>query len=67
MGKLDSIVGRGACKRLVGNKFNCFEPFTGIAWSEKFSFALNPARANDQFATDSDRNLPKVIAHSKGS
>jgi hypothetical protein len=33
----------------------------------KFSFTLDLARVNDQFATYSDGNLPRVIAHSQGS
>jgi hypothetical protein len=32
-----------------------------------FSFALDPARVNDQFAADSDGNLPRAIAYSRGS
>jgi hypothetical protein len=31
----------------------------------KISFTLDPARVNNQFATDSDGNLPKVIAYSQ--
>jgi hypothetical protein len=28
---------------------------------------LDPAGVNDQFATDSDENLPTIIAHYEGS
>jgi hypothetical protein len=34
---------------------------------EKFSFRLDRMRVNDQFATDSDRNLQRIIARSQGS
>jgi hypothetical protein len=46
---------------------NYLESFTGIAWSEDFSFTLDTARVNGPVATDSDGNLPRVIAHSQGS
>jgi hypothetical protein len=39
----------------------------GTDWYEKFSFILDPAQIDDQFATDSDGNLPRAIAHSQGS
>jgi hypothetical protein len=32
---------------------------------KKFSFTMDPARVNDEFATDSDGNLLRVIAHSQ--
>jgi hypothetical protein len=44
---------------------NDLESFTGIAWNENFSFTLDPARVNDQFAADSDGKLPRVIANSQ--
>jgi hypothetical protein len=34
---------------------------------ENFSFPLDPTPVNDQFGTDLDGNLPRVIAHSQGS
>jgi hypothetical protein len=34
---------------------------------ENFSFTLDSARVKDQFATDSDGNLPKVVSHAQGS
>jgi hypothetical protein len=48
-------------------QLNDLDSFAGIASYEIFTFTLDPARVNDQFATDSDGNLPRVIAHSQGS
>jgi hypothetical protein len=42
------------------------ESFMEIAWDENFSFVLDPTRVNNQFPTDSDGNLPRVIGHSQG-
>jgi hypothetical protein len=39
--------------------------FARIVWNEKNSFMLDLSRINGQFATDSDGNLPRVIAHSQ--
>jgi hypothetical protein len=46
---------------------NCLESFAGIVWYENFSFTLDPARVNNQYATDLDGKLRRVIAHSQGS
>jgi hypothetical protein len=47
-------------------QLNYLESFTGIAGHENFSFMLDPARINGQFATDSDVNFPRVVAHCQG-
>jgi hypothetical protein len=47
--------------------FNHLESFGRIAGYERFSLILDPSRVNGLFATGSDGNLPRVIAHSQGS